>query len=184
MKTHYAFLRNGAAQRSFMTLILLTMVANAHAVDINFSATFQAPTCEVSAPAALDFGSVVSSDIKQGDSQKLPLDVTLSNCAGFLGAAMKPGVKVTGTGVTTAGDFLFRSAASEAVNYGVLITTSTKDVVRDNTFLPSALTSANFDGGSTTIPLTTALSCGTKCNDAATKAGALSASVTFTFVYQ
>ncbi|MCS5932592.1 hypothetical protein LNQ03_22575 [Klebsiella pneumoniae subsp. pneumoniae] len=56
-----------------------------------------------------------------------------------------------------------------------------KAVVQNNTFLPASLTSANFDGGSDTIPLTATLSCGTKCNDATTRPGSLNASVTFTF---
>jgi len=184
MKKHYAFLRNSVAPEVSLFLCLLTLAGNAQAVDITFTATFQAPTCEVSAPATLDFDTVASAEIKQGTSPELPMDITLSQCAGFIGTTQKPGIKVTGTGTTGTGDFLFRSATSQAVNYGVRITTSTNEVVQNNTFLPAALTSENFDGGSTTIPLTVGLSCGNKCNDAETKSGALNASVTFAFAYQ
>lgn len=91
---------------------------------------------------------------------------------------------MTGAGSAVSGDFLFRSATSQSVNYGVLIKNASKAVVQNNTFLPASLTSTNFDGGSDTIPLTATLSCGTKCNDATTRPGSLNASVTFTFAYQ
>ncbi|MCS6085206.1 hypothetical protein LNN85_07260 [Klebsiella pneumoniae subsp. pneumoniae] len=69
MKKYYGFLKHGVASRVALCLGLLTIATSSRAVDITFTATFQAPTCEVSAPATLDFGSVVSSEIKQGLSQ-------------------------------------------------------------------------------------------------------------------
>lgn len=169
-----------------LCLGLLTLAARAQAVDITFSATFQNPTCEVSVPSTLDFGTLVSSDITQGISlaNPLALDVTLSKCAGFIGTAQKPGIKVTGTGFSTAGDYLFRQSTSASTNYGVRLTTSTGTVLANNTFVPSALTPATFDGGSETIPLKASVSCGSKCSDVGTRAGTLSAVVTFAFVWQ
>lgn len=172
-----------ATRRVALSLCLLAMSSSTKAVDITFRATFQAPTCEVSAPATLDFGTLPSSDIKQGNSPVLPLDVTLSKCGGFIGS-QKPGISVTGEGNTSTGEFLFRSAASQSVNYGTRITTATNAIVQNNSFLPADLTSANFDGGSTIIPLKVALSCGNLCNNAATKSGALTAAITFAFAYQ
>lgn len=172
-----------ATRRVALSLCLLAISSSTQAVDITFNATFQAPTCEVSAPAMLDFGTLVSSDIKQGNSPELPLDVTLSQCSGFIGS-QKPGVSVTGEGNTNAGEFLFRSAASQSVNYGARIITSTDAIVQNSSFLPADLTSENFDGGSTVIPLKVTLSCGNLCNNAATKSGALTAAITFAFAYQ
>lgn len=172
-----------ATRRVVFSFCLLAIAASAQAVNLTFRAEFQAPTCEVSAPAMLDFETLLSSDIKQGNSPVLPLDVTLSQCGGFIGS-QKPGVSVTGEGNTSAGEFLFRSAASQSVNYGVRITTSTDAIVQNSSFLPASLTSANFDGGSTVIPLKVALSCGNLCNNAATQSGALTAAITFAFAYQ
>lgn len=187
MKTHNALSRQLIALRVPLCLCLLAITASASATDVTFSATFQAPTCQVSAPASLDFDTVLSSDIRQGVSlaNPLALDITVSQCAGFIGSVQKPGVTVAGTGNTDTGDFLFRlPATSQAVNYGVRIATSAGDVVAANSFLPISLNSANFDGGSTSIPLKVSLSCGNKCNDAATKSGVLNATVTFDFAYQ
>ena len=187
MKTHNTLSRQFIALRVPLCLCLLTITASAQAADVTFSANFQAPTCQVSAPASLDFDTVLSSDIRQGISlaNPLTLEITVSQCAGFIGSVQKPGVKVTGSGNTDSGDFLFRlPATSEAVNYGVRIATATGDVVAANSFLPLSLSSATFDGGSTSIPLKAALSCGNKCNDATTKSGMLNATVTFDFAYQ
>jgi len=172
-----------ATRKVALSLCLLAISSCTQAVDINFRAEFQAPTCEISAPAMLDFETLLSTDIKQGNSPVLPLDVTLSQCGGFIGS-QKPGVSVTGEGNTSAGEFLFRSAASQSVNYGVRITTSTDATVKNSSFLPAGLTSANFDGGSTVIPLKVTLSCGDLCNNATTKSGSLTAAITFAFAYQ
>lgn len=174
------------ALRASLCLCLPGIAASATAADVQFSATFQAPTCQVSAPATLDFGAVLSSDIRQGVSlaNPLPLEVRLSQCAGFIGAVQRPGVTVTGTGDSATGDFLFRQATSQAVNYGVRIVTASGAVVANNTFLPAMVDAASFNGGSTSIPLKVALSCGNQCTNAATKSGLLNASVTFDFVYQ
>jgi type 1 fimbria pilin len=170
-----------------LCLCLLATTAPAGATDVQFTATFQAPTCQVSAPAVVDFGSVQSSGIRSGDNlaNPLPLTITLSQCAGFVGAVQKPGVKVSGTGNTTSGDFLFmQPGTSQVVNYGVRIVTAQGDVVDNSTLLPVALDASSFDGGSASIALKAALSCGNKCNDAATRGGTLNASVTFDFAYQ
>ncbi|NTY86741.1 fimbrial protein [Serratia fonticola] len=175
------------ALRAPLCLCLFAVAFNTQAVDVQFTATFQAPTCQVSAPPSLDFGSVVSSDIKKGDSLENPLslNITLTQCAGFLGSIQKPGIKVTGLGNADSGDFLFlQPATSQTVNYGVRLVTSVGEVVTNTSILPVPLTLSNFDGGSASIPLKAALSCGNKCNDAATKGGALNASVTFDFAYQ
>lgn len=186
MKNQNILSRQLIALRVPLCLCLLVMAANASATDVTFSATFQAPTCQVSAPASLDFDTVLSSDIRQGVSlaNPLDLDIAVSQCVGFIGSQQKPGIKVTGTGNTTSGDFLFRLPTSKAVNYGVRIVTATGVLVADNSFLPLSLDSTSFDGGSTRIPLKASLSCGNKCNDAATKAGLLNATVTFDFAYQ
>lgn len=187
MKTHNTLSRQLIALRVPLCLCLLAVAASAQAADVTFSATFQAPTCQVSAPASLDFGTVLSSDIRQGVSlaNPLALDITVSQCAGFIGTVQKPGITVTGTGNTNSGDFLFRlPGTSQAVNYGVRIATAGGDAVAANSFLPLSLSSATFDGGSTSIPLKAALSCGNKCNDATTKSGMLNATVTFDFAYQ
>lgn len=174
------------ALRTSLCLILTGIAASATAADVQFSATFQAPTCQVSAPATLDFGAVLSSDIRQGVSlaDPLPLEVTLRQCAGFIGAVQRPGITVTGAGNTATGDFLFRQASSQAVNYGVRIVTPAGVVVANNTFISSLVDAASFNGGTSTIPLSVALSCGNKCTDAATKSGLLNASITFDFAYQ
>lgn len=187
MKNHNTLSGQFIALRVSLCLCLLTIAASTSAAEVAFTANFQAPTCQVSAPASVDFGTVMSSDIKNGDSlaNPLSLEITLSQCAGFLGSAQKPGVKVTGLGYVDSGDFLFRQpGTSQAVNYGVRIVTSTGGVVSDSSFLPVSLDSSNFDGGSTSILLKVALSCGNKCHDTTTKAGSLSAPVTFDFAYQ
>lgn len=183
MKKFNVFSGNAPPRRFALSLCLLAVAPGAHAVDVVFTATFQAPTCQVSAPPTLDFGSVQSASIKQGESLKrLDLVITLSQCAGFIGAAKKPGITVTGSGNADAGDFLFRQPTSKAVGYGVRITTAAGVVVANNTFIPAPLTSASFDGGSTTIPLKASLSCGNKCGDAV--GGMLTAAVTFNFSWQ
>lgn len=184
MKKFNVFSGNATPRRFALSLCLLAVAPGAHAVDVVFTATFQAPTCQVSAPPTLDFGSVQSASIKQGESLKHPLDldITLSRCAGFIGAVKKPGITVTGSGNAEAGDFLFRQPTSKAVGYGVRITTAAGVVVTNNTFIPAPLTSESFDGGSTTIPLKASLSCGNKCGDAV--GGMLTAAVTFNFSWQ
>lgn len=174
------------ALRRSLCLWLMGMAASATAADVQFSATFQAPTCQVSAPATLDFGAVLSSDIRQGLSlaDPLALEITLTQCAGFIGAVQRPGITVTGAGNSASGDFLFRQATSQAVNYGVRLVTAAGVVVANNTFIPAPADAASFNGGTSTIPLKVALSCGNQCTDAATKSGLLSASITFDFAYQ
>lgn len=186
MKNHNILSGHLFALRASLCLFFAGIAASATAADVQFSATFQAPTCQVSAPATLDFGPVLSSDIRQGVSlaNPLPLEIMLTQCAGFIGAVQRPGVTVTGTGSTASGDFLFRQATSQAVNYGVRIVTASGAVVANNTFLPAMVDAASFNGGSTSIPLNVALSCGNQCTNAATKSGLLNASVTFDFVYQ
>ena len=188
MKNHISLSGHHVALRASLCLCLLAMAGHAVATtEVQFTATFQAPTCQVSAPPVLDFGAVQSSGIRSGDSlaNPLPLTVTLSQCAGFVGAVQKPVVKVSGTGNTSSGDFLFlQPASSQVVNYGVRIVNATGDVVNNTTLLPVPLNATNFDGGNVSIPLKAALSCGTKCSDAATKGGTLNASVTFDFAYQ
>lgn len=175
-----------AALRASLCLCGAGIAASATAADVQFSATFQAPTCQVSAPATLDFGAVLSSDIRQGVSlaDPLPLDITLTQCAGFIGTAQRPGITVTGAGSSASGDFLFRQPTSVAVNYGVRLVTATGVVVANNTFIPAPVEAASFSGGTSTIPLKVALSCGNQCTAAATQSGALNASVTFDFAYQ
>jgi type 1 fimbria pilin len=187
MKNHNILSGHLTALRAVFCLCLLAITARAGAADVQFTARFQAPTCQVSAPPVLDFGSVQSSGIRSGDSlaNPLPLAITLTQCAGFVGAVQKPGVKVSGTGNTASGDFLFlQPGTSQVVNYGVRIVTAQGDVVDNTTVLPVALDGSGFDGGSASIALKAALSCGNQCNDAATKGGTLNASVTFDFVYQ
>jgi type 1 fimbria pilin len=185
MKNHNTLSGQTLALRASLCLCLLAMATQVTATDVQFTATFQAPTCQVSAPPVIDFGTVQSSDIKNGGSQEKPLTIALSQCAGFIGAVQKPGVKVSGVGNTASGDFLFlQPASSHVVNYGVRIVTSTGDVVDNTTFLPAVIDGSGFDGGSASIPLQAALSCGNKCKDAATKGGKLNASITFDFAYQ
>ncbi|HDR2681772.1 TPA: type 1 fimbrial protein [Enterobacter mori] len=173
-----------AASCTALTLCLLVMAPDAQAVDVVFTATFQAPTCQVSAPPTLDFGSIQSATIKKGNSLNNPLalDITLSQCAGFMGTVKKTGVTVTGAGNVDAGDFLFRQPTSAAQVYGVRITTASGNVVANNGFVATALDSESFDGGSVVIPLKAALSCGNKCADAV--GGMLTAAVTFNFAWQ
>lgn len=187
MKNHKTLSGQLIALRAPLCLCLFAAAFNTSAAEVQFTANFQAPTCQVSAPPSLDFGSVVSSDIKKGDSlaNPLPLNISLTQCAGFLGSVQKPGIKVTGLGNADSGDFLFlQPATSQTLNYGVRLVTSAGDVVADGRILPVPLTLSNFDGGSASIPLKAALSCGNRCNDAATKGGALNASVTFDFAYK
>lgn len=187
MKNQNTLSEHLAALRGQLCLCLLSLSTGAMATDVQFTATFQAPTCQVSAPPVIDFGAVQSSAIRNGESlaDPLPLTITLTQCAGFVGAVQKPGVKVSGAGNTGSGDFLFlQPAASQAINYGVRLVTSTGDVVDNNTLLPVALDQTHFDGGRVSIPLKAALSCGNKCSDTATRSGALNASVTFDFAYQ
>lgn len=186
MKNHNILSGQCIALRVPFGLCLLGVAASVSAADVQFSATFQAPTCQVSAPASLDFGTVLSSDIRQGVSlaDPLPLEITLSQCAGFIGAVQRPGVTVTGTGNTASGDFLFRQVTSQAVNYGVRIVTATGVMVENNTFIPSLVDASGFSGGTHSILLNAALSCGNQCSNATTQSGALNASVTFNFAYQ
>lgn len=187
MKNRTFFSGHSRALRVCLGLCLPGFAASTIAADVQFSATFQAPTCQVSAPATLDFGPVLSSDIRQGVSlaNPLALDIRLSQCAGFIGAVQRPGVTVTGTGNTASGDFLFRQATSQAVNYGVRIVTAAGAVVANSTFIPAVVDASGFNGSdSTSIPLKVALSCGNQCTNAATKSGTLNASVTFDFSYQ
>lgn len=174
------------ALRASLWLSLTGIAASATAADVQFSATFQAPTCQVSAPATLDFGAVLSSDIRQGASlaDPLPLEIRLTQCAGFIGAVQRPGITVTGAGSAASGEFLFRQVTSQAVNYGVRLVTAGGVVVANNTFIPAPADAASFSGGTSTIPLKVALSCGNQCTDAATKSGLLNASITFDFAYQ
>lgn len=187
MKNHNILSGHSVALRVSFGLCLLATASRAMATDVQFTATFQAPTCEVSTPAVIDFGEVQSSAIKRGDSLAKPLSlgISLKKCAGFVGSVQKPAVKVSGTGNSDSGDFLFlQPGTSQTVNYGVRITTLGGLVLDNTTLLPVVLTYENFDGASVSIPLKAALSCGNKCSDVATKGGTLNASVTFDFAYQ
>lgn len=169
-------------------LCLSVMVFPAQANDVSFTATFESPTCEVVAPAMIDFGDIDSQDIKRGGSIADPqsVSITLSGCSGWLKAAQKPGIRVSGTGNTNSGDFLFMlPATSVAVNYGVQLTTaSNSTVISDGTFIPTAGTAGQLPSDGTVIALNAALSCGTKCSDSATRGGRLNAAITFSFAYE
>lgn len=171
---------------------LSMMAFSSQAADVSFTATFTTPTCAVSAPATIDFGDVGTGSIKYGASlsNPQPLLITLSGCTGWLTSAQKPGIRVSGTGNTQSGDFLFiQSATSTAVNYGVLIkSVFDSNVLSDNSFIPimgeGSGSAGTLPSDGTSIALNAALSCGTKCNDPVTQAGLLNAAVTFSFAYE
>lgn len=169
-------------------LCLSVTSVSTQAVEVNFSAVFESPTCEVSAPASIDFGNISSQGIKQGDSLMNPrsLIVSLSNCSGLLSSAQKPGLKVSGTGNTEAGDFLFMlPATSVAVNYGVLLTTALNNTVISNgTFIPTTGAAGSLPSNGTSIAFNAALSCGTQCNNPTTRSGELNAAIIFEFAYE
>ncbi|WP_314190739.1 fimbrial protein, partial [Yersinia massiliensis] len=106
MKNHNTLSGQTLALRASLCLCLLAMATQVTATDVQFTATFQAPTCQVSAPPVIDFGTVQSSDIKNGGSQEKPLTITLSQCAGFIGAVQQRGVKVSGGGNSASGDLV------------------------------------------------------------------------------
>lgn len=172
---------------------LSMMAFPSQAANVGFTATFTTPTCAVSAPATIDFGDVGTGSIKYGASlsNPQPLLITLSDCSGgWLTSAQKPGIRVSGTGNSQSGDFLFiQSATSTAVNYGVLIkSVFDSNVLTDNSFIPimgeGSGSAGTLPSDGTSIALNAALSCGTKCNDPATHAGLLNAAVTFSFAYE
>lgn len=171
-----------------LCLCISIMTFPAYAAEVNFTANFETPTCEVSAPAALDFGDISSQKIKQGISIANPqsLTITLSSCSGWITATQRPGVKVSGTGNTNSGDFLFMlPATSTVVNYGFLLTRTLNNIkIANNTFIPIADEVGSLPSEQTTIGLNVALSCGTKCSSPTTSGGALNAAITFSFAYE
>ncbi|MBS5773837.1 MAG: fimbrial protein [Enterobacter cloacae] len=173
--------------RAMFTLLVSMSYCSSRAANIEFTATFIAATCKVSAPALLDFGDVVASDIKKGisNANPIPLDVTLSQCQGFVGPVNKPGLLITGNGITNSGEFLFMQPAStRAANYGFRVKTSSgTQLSSERTFLPVPLDTTNPDGASVVVPFNVSISCG-ECDDYLTKSGTLSATLTFNFVYQ
>ena len=161
--------------------------ASSLAADVEFTATFTAPTCQVSAPALLDFGDIIASDIKKGVSNANPLllDVIVSQCQGFMGSGNKLGLQIKGSGITNSGEFLFMQPAStKAANYGFRVkTVSGVQLSSEKTLVPVSLDTADPDGASVVVPFNVSVSCG-ECDDSLTKSGALSATLTFDFVYQ
>ena len=176
-----------AIVRAIFIFLVCWSCGSSLAANVEFTATFIASTCKVFAPASLDFGDVIASDIKKGISNANPLslDVTVSQCQGFMGPVNKPGLQITGSGITSSGEFLFmQSASNRAANYGFRVKTSSGvQLSSAKTFLPLSLDTSNADGASVTVPFKVSVSCG-ECDASLTKPGALSATITFDFVYQ
>lgn len=169
------------------SLIILTLVPT-HAATVDFSATFTQSTCNVTVPSLISFGDITPQEIKDGNSiaNPRPLEVTFSDCNGFLLAGQRAGIKVMGSGNSETGGFLFSQVGdTTAVNYGVLLTkVGSNNPIASGTFVEADGNASTIPANGSGITFNTSLSCGNKCNDPATKGGALNAAITFTFAYE
>jgi len=116
------------------SLIAASLITSAQAnqITVNFSATYTAATCTISAPASVSFNQgthaqgVYSSDI-QGEAIQQPFTLQFSDCNNISGVSALPSILVAGTVVTLNGEQLFSDntgKSGEAIGYGVRLSTA------------------------------------------------------------
>ncbi|EPC4333568.1 fimbrial protein [Enterobacter asburiae] len=176
---------------SILLMWSMFCTAGQSSTPINFSATFVAGTCDITvAPTTIDWGAVSSSDIrKAGEAGVQPrvLTVNYANCTGF---GKAPKLKISGT-TLSAGIPLFTrtngAGEENASGYGVRLSASTasQTALNDGDTVPVG-TPGNpmneLDGTQTAFQAS--LSCGSNCSAPNLHGGALSATVTFQFLYE
>ncbi|MFI8415333.1 fimbrial protein [Serratia sp. NPDC078593] len=176
------------------SLCLLTLFP-AHGVRINFAAVLTPATCELSLDkSSVYLGSVSLSALSVGNVVALPQPFTLQvrQCDGVVGGDLKPMVRVTGEGFAASGDnkWLFRSADSQAIGIGILLTQGDtppeygQKEVKNGDYL--SVGPANVVPVDTDLPLYVGVSCGsnTACRSSAIKPGRLTARIIFDFTYR
>jgi type 1 fimbria pilin len=176
----------------------VTVYAGTASTVFNFTATFVGGSCDISAPASVQFngGNAFSSnEIEQKVAATTEsLTLTLSGCSGW---GLTPAINVSGQTTTElGGESLFRDVMGpvDAKGYGILLQTEGNGVFAPNANLAQSgkITPINWDsdaklntlsGVSATVPLTATLTCG-NCNYAGRQGGEFKATVTFDFVYE
>lgn len=167
--------------------------AGSASTTLSFSAFFYGGSCEVSAPAQLPYnnGNPIPDDTISGDVRFRQFEVTLANCQGYF---MKPRITVTGNTITTSdGVKLFADATSTTKGYGVRIAATGNKYFNDNTnaaisnvisakdwSVDSSNNAASLNGS---LVFRAYLSCGACTAGDNLQNGELTATVTFSFVY-
>ncbi|QZY66575.1 hypothetical protein K7H99_20370 (plasmid) [Providencia rettgeri] len=160
----------------------------------NFTAIFVGGTCDISAPAAIQFNGgspLTSSEIEQKTAvTNEGFNITLSNCAGW---GLTPAIKVSGTTISDFGEPLFRDAAGKngTNGYGILLQTPGNATFNLNLNLAengrvsakSWSTDDQLSTVDTALPMVASLRCG-DCNYPDRHGGEFKATVTFDFVYE
>lgn len=188
--------------RSFLMIAMISVfglsgqaLAGSANATFNFTARFVGGSCDIQAPASIQFnnGSPFSSrEIEQRiAATNEPFELTLTGCAGW---GLTPSIKVTGAQTSDFGAPLFRNVGGpiDAKGYGILLATDGNGTFNANANLAAngtILANENWSTdaqlnqvNNTSIPMIATLTCG-DCNYALRQGGDLSATVTFTFVY-
>lgn len=161
---------------------------------LNFTAVFVGGTCDISAPATIQFNGgspLTSTEIEQKTAATNEVfNITLSNCVGW---GLTPAIKVSGTTTSDFGEPLFRDAAGKTGTngYGILLQTAGNSTFNANLNLAgngrvltkSWSSDAQLSTVDTALQMVASLRCG-DCNYADRHGGEFKATVTFDFVYE
>lgn len=158
---------------------------------INFSATFVGGSCEVTTTRSqIIFNggeAILPSDIRSSPPEE-EFDLILTNCNGF---GLRPLISIDGESTVLYGPALFRDSTSMTTSdgYGILLSTvgnhtfSLNGNLAENKMLYSKDSSMiSLNSIDSLIPITAKLTCG-NCDYRYHKAGDLTSTVTFNFIY-
>lgn len=161
----------------------------------NFTARFVGGTCEIQAPASIKFNGGTPFSSREIEERiattRESFDLTLTGCDGW---GLTPSITVSGAQTSDFGEPLFRNAGGpiDAKGYGILLATDGNGTFNANANLAAngaILANENWSAdwqlntlNNVNVPMIATLTCG-ECNYALRQGGNLSATVTFTFVY-
>lgn len=171
-----------------------TVYADSVNATLNFTTTFVGGSCEISAPASIQFNDgnlLMSADIENKTAATIrSFYLTLSNCSGW---GLKPSIRVTGNTTSDFGPPLFRDELGRANSngYGVLLATTGNESFLGNNNLAkkNIITASDWDPSAKlnvvdiSLPIVATLTCG-NCNYSGRQGGDFKATVTFDFVYE
>lgn len=163
---------------------------------ITFKATFIKPTCQIDSEPLVEFGSVPSSTIRQnGLSTLATVTVSLFGCQG--GAGATPMIEVTGTETVLDDGLRVFKTGGDSQGYGVQLNAPTEKVTQisqnKNPVDKGLSSGTRVEIGSSTTAVSSLdgdydfsaqLSCGECADIALLRGGELTASVTFSFLYE
>ncbi len=169
---------------------ILAMSPAAEAVTLNFEAKITKATCDISlSQTLLTLGTIPVRDLKSNTvTRTQSFTLNISNCQGIPAESQTSVIKITGEGELQGGKWLFRSAErSRAGSTGILLfQRSTEPVYSDREVKNGDEISLMQKGGAQIVdklPFYAGVSCGGDSGCASVKAGAVSATLIFDFVY-